>query len=280
MTTGKIGRLRGEYHDNLFKHVLRINESGAPNNADSGSKASVKTARGIIERIGLQPIAGQIPGQTAGQKFEETTRDFLHKAFALLRHLRPGDWEFSLGGNIQNFEQYRHLADVTRLIERHRELRTVFGDYIVTPDIVICRKPVDNDTINAPEVLVGDEDIAVHTPLRKANSDRSILHASVSCKWTLRSDRSQNARTEGLNLIRNRKGKAPHIVVVTAEPLPSRLASLALGTGDIDCVYHFALPELQTATAASSETDIDLLDTLVGGSRLRDISDLPFDLAT
>lgn len=278
MTTGKIGRLRKEYHDNLFKHVLRINESGAPNNSDSGSKASVKTARGIIERIGLQPIAGQIPGQTAGQKFEETTRDFLHKAFALLRHLRPGDWEFSLGGNIQNFEQYRHLADVTRLIERHRELRTVFGDYIVTPDIVICRKPVDNDTINAPEVLVGDENIAVHTPLRKANSDRSILHASVSCKWTLRSDRSQNARTEGLNLIRNRKGKAPHIVVVTAEPLPSRLASLALGTGDIDCVYHFALPELQKAT--SSETDIELLDTLVGGSRLRDISDLPFDLAT
>ena len=91
-------------------------------------------------------------------------------------------------------------------------------------------------------------------------------------------NRSQNARTEGLNLIRNRKGKSPHIVVVTAEPLPSRLASLALGTGDIDCVYHFALPELQKA--ASSETDLDLLDTLVGGSRLRDISDLPFDLAT
>ena len=90
MTTGKIGRLRGEYHDNLFKHVLRINESGAPNNADSGSKASVKTARGIIERIGLQPIAGQIPGQTAGQKFEETTRDFLHKGIRIIASSAPG----------------------------------------------------------------------------------------------------------------------------------------------------------------------------------------------
>ena len=77
MTTGKIGRLRGEYHDNLFKHVLRINESGAPNNADSGSKASVKTARGIIERIGLQPIAGQIPGQTATAASSETDIDLL-----------------------------------------------------------------------------------------------------------------------------------------------------------------------------------------------------------
>lgn len=278
MTTGKIGRLREEYHDNLFKHVLRVNESGAPNNSDSGSKSSVKTAKGIIERIGLTPTKGHIPGQTAGQKFEEITRDFLREAFVLLQHMRPGDWEFSLGENIQNFEQYRHLADVSRLIENHRELRTVFSDYIVTPDIVVCRKPVDNDTINTPDMLVGDANIAAHTPLRKSNSDWSILHASVSCKWTLRSDRSQNARTEGLNLIRNRKGKSPHIVVVTAEPLPSRLASLALGTGDIDCVYHFALPELQSAT--SSETGIDLLDTLVGGSRLRDISDLPFDLAT
>ena len=77
MTTGKISRLRGEYHDNLFKHVLRINESGAPNNADSGSKASVKTARGIIERIGLQPIAGQIPGQTATAADGETDINLL-----------------------------------------------------------------------------------------------------------------------------------------------------------------------------------------------------------
>lgn len=46
------------------------------------------------------------------------------------------------------------------------------------------------------------------------------------------------------NLIRNRKGNLPHIVVVTGEPMPARIASLALGTGDIDCVYHFALYEL------------------------------------
>ena len=50
-----------------------------------------------------------------------------------------------------------------------------------------------------------------------------------------------------MNLIRNRKGHLPHIVVVTGEPLPSRLSSIALGTGDIDCVYHFALEELINA---------------------------------
>ena len=54
----------------------------------------------------------------------------------------------------------------------------------------------------------------------------------------MRSDRAQNSRTEALNLIRNRKGNLPHIVVVTGEPMPARIASLALGTGDIDCVYE------------------------------------------
>ncbi len=37
------------------------------------------------------------------------------------------------------------------------------------------------------------------------------------------SDRAQNTRSEALNLIRNRKGRLPHIVVVTEEPSPSRL---------------------------------------------------------
>ncbi len=70
---------------------------------------------------------------------------------------------------------------------------------------------------------------------------------------------------------------------VTGEPLPSRLASLALGTGDIDCVYHFALPELLAAVrdyAANGREDIiEQLETLVRGKRLKDISDLPLDLS-
>jgi hypothetical protein len=118
--------------------------------------------------------------------------------------------------------------------------------------------------------------------LRAANfpAPKQILHASVSCKWTIRSDRSQNARTEGLNLIRNRKGRTPHIAIVTAEPYPQRIASIALGTGDIDCVYHMALPELVDAAREYNNPAVtDMLDTLIAGKRLRDISDLSFDLA-
>ncbi len=81
-------------------------------------------------------------------------------------------------------------------------------------------------------------------------------------------------------MIRNRKGLTPHIVVVTGEPLPSRLSSLALGTGDIDCVFHFALYELIDAVKdTGAEDSVEILKILVEGKRLRDISDLPLDLA-
>ena len=181
-----------------------------------------------------------------------------------------------MGGNIGDYEQYNHLRDVRRAIEENETLRVVFGDYIVKPDIVVCRRPVDDVRIDKFGILIGNDPVAEYTPLRAVNSNANILHASVSCKWTIRSDRSQNARTEGLNLVRNRKGPTPHIVVVVGEPLPARIASLAFGTGDIDCIYHFALQELRDAVEGSDE---NLLNALVEGRRLRDISDLPFDLA-
>jgi hypothetical protein len=69
-------------------------------------------------------------------------------------------------------------------------------------------------------------------------------------------------------------------VAVTAEPLPTRISSLAMGTGDLDCVYHFALTELESAIREIANDDqLDMLQMMVDGRRLRDISDLPFDLA-
>ena len=61
--------------------------------------------------------------------------------------------------------------------------------------------------------------------------------------------------------------------------MPSRLSSLALGTGDIDCVYHFALYELmESIRELGDEGAMDMLDILIRGRRLKDISDLPLDL--
>jgi hypothetical protein len=63
--------------------------------------------------------------------------------------------------------------------------------------------------------------------------------------------------------------------------MPTRIASIALGTGDLDCVYHFALHELcDSLVELQNEDQLELLNVMIDGMRLRDISDLPFDLAT
>jgi len=167
------------------------------------------------------------------------------------------------------------------LAKRDADLKTILGtEYLVKPDVIVARYSEEDAFFDSEGSLFAEERLPARlTPARRVNYDGYILHAIVSCKWTIRSDRAQNTRTEALNIIRNRKGHTPRIVAVTAEPMPTRLAALALGTGDIDCVYHIALPELQEAVDAVKNHDqADMLRTLVDGRRLRDISDLPFDL--
>jgi hypothetical protein len=50
-------------------------------------------------------------------------------------------------------------------------------------------------------------------------------------------------------MIRHRRGRQPHLVTVTAEPLPSRLASIARGTGEVDAVYHIAYDAMAASVA-------------------------------
>ncbi len=203
-------------------------------------------------------------------------------------HRGPGDWALSTSqgaSGIAKFAQYAHIAQLQKVIEEHPALKaSLGGDYLITPDIVVSRTALTDSQINAVKSVVGtDNPEARLSPLRLGNVEGapSILHASISMKWSMRSDRSQNTRTEALNLIRNRKGSTPQIVVVTFEPLPSRLASIAMGTGDIDCTYHAALDELLASARELNDSgaQLEMLEMLVNGQRLRDISDLPLDLA-
>ncbi|MDY5944448.1 MAG: NgoMIV family type II restriction endonuclease, partial [Faecalibacterium sp.] len=220
-----------------------------------------------------------------GKQFEFLTMEFLQATFPQLQNLRPGNWTIlQLGNNnklkTSDFAQYEHLAYLNALTQQNSQLAAALGnDYLVAPDVVVYRDLYEDCVINAEQLIV-DDTVCKMTDIRKSNGGKPILHASVSAKYTMRSDRAQNSRTEALNLIRNRKGHLPHIVVVTAEPMPNRLASLALGTGDIDCVYHFALYELLRAVKeVGSEDAVEILETLVQGKRLKDISDLPLDLS-
>ncbi len=276
---------RTDFHKALLQTCLTIDPQGRPSNSDGSNQTSVAIAKGIADRLKAETVGERAAGQTSGNQFEAVCAHFVRTTFLKLGHLRPGAWSVHhvKGRNrleIARYEQYSHLVSLDRAARSDPDLAAALGsDYTITPDVVIVRDPEEDDVINAPAVLV-DRDVATLASLRKSNGGLPLLHASISCKWTIRSDRAQNARSEALNLVRNRKGALPHIVVVTAEPTPSRLASIALGTGDMDCVYHFALYELQETLEELNMTDAaDMLAVMVNGDRLKDISDLPLDLA-
>ncbi len=286
-----ITNARFHFHKRLCEtNTLSLTESGIASNADTSSKGSTAISGRIIDILTDEyhhkiNTAKKISGQTLGKQFELLTMEFLQGTFPVLQNLRPGHWSILQLGNhnrlkTSDFEQYEHLAYLNTLTAENAQLAAVLGnDYLVAPDVVVYRGLCEDKEINAEQYIV-DESVSQMASIRKANGGKPLLHASVSAKFTMRSDRAQNSRTEALNLIRNRKGHLPHIVVVTAEPMPNRLASLALGTGDIDCVYHFALYELiRSVKEVGSEDAIEILETLVQGKRLKDISDLPLDLA-
>lgn len=285
-----IANARFHFHERLFEtNTLTLTKAGVVSNADTSSRGSKAISGKIVdilvnEHHHMVNTVDKISGQTLGKQFELLTMEFLQETFPYLQNLRPGHWSIlQLGNNnrlkTSDFEQYEHLAYLNALTAENAQLAAALGnDYLVAPDVVIYRNLYEDEEINAEQYIVND-DIGKMADIRKSNGGKPLLHASVSAKYTMRSDRAQNSRTEALNLIRNRKGHLPHIVVVTAEPMPNRLASLALGTGDIDCVYHFALYELIRAVKeVGSEDAIETLETLVEGKRLKDISDLPLDL--
>jgi len=237
-----------------FVSLLLGWRAGVPNIADTSSATSRGIAGGLLDALGVTQSVAHT-GQTAGRMLEEGVHD--HLAAALPSVFNGRSVVTRRGTLVSDFEQYRHLATLKRLIDEDMTgtLRASIGtDYQVRPDITVGLA----DGVGAP-----------------------FLHAAVPCKWTLRSDRAQNIRHEAVILIRHRRGRLPHITPVTAEPMPSRLASVARGTAEVDALYHVALDELTAAVHSYGASEqIQILEELVGHGRLRDLSALAGVLQT
>ena len=282
-----IARARDDFHHQLITDGALALREGAVTTADRASLGSRRVsellAATVCERLGLAGLQEYLPTVDAGKVFENAVRAFVEATVGAILATDRG-WDLEPGGSIGRFAQYAHLREIARLSDLYPELRIYLGgDYLVGPDICVSRNPLSDTELG--EMLIDPGDGLERSPfLRSVNNQLPLIPASVSCKWTLRSDRAQNARTEALNLLRNRKGRAPAICLVTAEPMPTRLASLADGTGDVDRVYHFALYELERAVAQAATENPNLapqqtaLQRMTQGLRLADISDLPFDL--
>jgi predicted transcriptional regulator len=167
------------------------------------------------------------------------------------------NWEVVRGRIITDFAQYEHLRRVDQLVRQSPELRVTLGrDYLIKPDVTVGLRE------------------------RSAIGRSPFLHAAISCKWTIRSDRVQNIRHEFNQMIRHRRGRQPHLVTVTAEPLPTRLASIARGTGEVDAVYHIAFEALAAAVEAEGSQDqLEAWDEVTAQGRLLSYEELASTLA-
>jgi hypothetical protein len=218
-----------------------------PNTADGDSRQSVAIAEAVLQILDL---TDQVPGgQRAGSSLEAGVHGLLAMEMPRLDPSRP--WVVGRGGQISRFRQYAHLARVDDIVKHDRTLRVELGlDYMISPDVTVSFDHGDGD-------------------------EPPVLHAAISCKFSIRSDRVQNIRHEGVGMIRHRRGRQPHIVTVTSEPLPSRLAAICRGTGEVDAVYHVCLPELTEAVeAVGNATQAEDLAESVGQHRLFDLGDL------
>jgi hypothetical protein len=201
-----------------------------PNFADVDNAESLRLAAGVLDALGVaRGMASDVPRDPGGP-LEQAVCD--HLAVALPARHPDRDWQVSRGTVITQFDQYAHLSEIHALVRANPGLRITIGmDYLIRPDVTVGLTGVT------------------------AASGLPPLHAAVSCKWTIRSDRVQNIRHECLQMIRHRRGRQPHLVTVTAEPLPSRLASIARGTGEVDAVYHIAYDALEASVAKNANPE-------------------------
>ncbi|MCK0173895.1 NgoMIV family type II restriction endonuclease [Mycolicibacterium sp. F2034L] len=201
----------------------------APNLADMSSRASMHFAGYAYETLDIPQ--SRIRAQSL-EDASEASGTALERAIEIdLKHeLHTRDpertWLVSRTGTVADYAQYTHLNELQALLDESPALRATFaGDYQVRTDVYV-------GVLNS---LMSDVE--------------PYLHAAISSKWTIRSDRVQNVRHEFGMLVKNRRGRAPHLVLVTGEPLPSRLLSIARGTGEIDAVYHLLYEELDMAVS-------------------------------
>ncbi|MBB6436944.1 NgoMIV family type II restriction endonuclease [Streptomyces candidus] len=165
-----------------------------------------------------------------------------------------------------------HLDNIHREVQvaesRRRDLLDLLGEEsLLKLDVTVSKSIVNS--------------IKPNTPLQH-------LVAGFSLKWTLRTDRAQDCRSQGSKMAALRRGRMPHFATVTMEPRPSMLALLARGSGDVDCVYHLHLPALSTAlddycSGTNRKARLNIRDTfrrLCDQRRIRDYDELRDYVAT
>lgn len=305
MTGGAgLGRVRVQGVPASFaKELCGYRDHGKPNTSDRTKADSVALGFAMFDALG-------VPRDTPGQ--DETGLPFAQKVAAdLAARLSAAERgiEVAPEGAVNTFQQYRHvgaLADIAAdpspaFTKAWRRLTTEARKRIAAPPSAVDRleqliADVESataseaqlrrrvlDEIGAESLLKLDVVVARTQPPRLAE-----LEIGLSLKWSLRTDRAQDCRSQGAKLSALRRGRMPHFAAVTMEPRPYMLNLLGGGSGDVDCVYHLHLPALQAAidevygnrTDKTSQRIVAGFQRLVEQRRVRDYDELVAYAAT
>lgn len=271
--------------------------NGKPNTSDSSDKASVDLGIALFDALGVAPDA--TGGDPTGSPLAREVAADLAASVAVTGSEVAVETE----RHLNTFQQYRHvgaIADLTAAPSREytvawRRLRAEVGKRITTPASAVTRL---QGLLGAVEDAV-DQEIEIRRKVLAEVGSESLLRLDVtvadtqegrlpdllvglSLKWSLRTDRAQDCRSQGAKLAALRRGRMPHFATVTMEPRPYMLNLLGGGSGDVDCVYHLDLPALIQAVEAvygnrtdkASRKTYDTFKRLVDQRRVRDYDEL------
>ena len=253
---------RSEYHEDLQQKLWSVSR-GLPSNSDPGNRASIAIGLALAEVTGATKDFPRLDSRSAQIEFEQLTARFIVAAFSRVAELSQVDWSIEVASSGDDTGGHDYLRAIRHAaVTDDRLARILVDDYTLAPSSFIARQ-------------LRWESGACPSLARPEDVRSSVLEGMVACKWTIPRDIGEKA----VNLLRSSKRLSVHRAIVTAEPLPSRLAAIAFGIGS-QCIYHVALHELQAVLAQGHWYDaLDTLEVLINERRIGDISALPIHVA-
>lgn len=278
----------------FVKDLCKFRANGKPNTSDASDKLSVAVGEELFRVLGVSTARSAGKDAPTGGEFARCVVADLTSRFP-----RESGTVVLPERKLSEFDQYRHVGALrgfepgrstefvrawSRLTRHARKGATGAALARIETLIGDVESVIDSEAKHLTSLLaqVGDEsllglDLTVSRAVQKPR--RPQLAVGLSLKWSLRTDRAQDCRSQGAKMSALRRGRMPHFGVVTMEPRPYMLNLLGGGSGDVDCVYHLDLPALTAAVETvyvgpKRKAGRDLFHRLVEQRRIRDYDEL------
>lgn len=279
----------------FVRDLCRYRENGKPNTSDASNALSVEIGEALFAILGVERTTEPVEDEPTGGVF---ARRVVEDLIEQVGHI--DDLAVVPERRLYAFEQYRHVGALqelrqgssvgfnrawNRLAKYVR--RTTPATNLEHVESLIAEVEAQSELqatrLKALVDELGDESLlGLDVTVSRTEDERFLPHLEVglSLKWSLRTDRAQDCRSQGAKMSALRRGRMPHFAALTMEPRPYMLNLLGGGSGDVDCVYHLDLPSL---TRAVEEVYVgspqrlkgrDMFRRLVDQHRLKDYEDL------